>query len=289
VKNIRAECGFALVAVLWGLSILSLLCASIISIANISSRSENNLEVAVEASALADAGIARAIVDLINFSGGTSWPTDGTPREFSYIGVPMRVSIEDESGKIDLNAADALLLSGLFQSQGLAADQATLLTNRVLDWRSASNLHSLGGGPNNALPGRAYRPRQGPFQSVDELNLVAGITPEFFARVAPALTVHSLRPVFDSRTAPEQALLALPGMDKDKVASAITSRGRGFGDPIARGGAVAVGLIDPTASPAGRAFTIRVELNYKQRHFVHHAIMRITQDPLRPYLVLEWS
>ena len=63
------------------------------------------------------------------------------------------------------------------------------------------------------LAGTSYRPRNGPFQSVDELLLVMDMTPALFTRIAPALTVYSGRQFIDPQVAPREALLALRNMD----------------------------------------------------------------------------
>src|SRR5579863_8363240 len=65
--------------------------------------------------------------------------------------------------------------------------------------------------------GYPYHPRGGPFQRVDELLLVMGMTPELYHRVEPALTVYSGRPLFDPQVAPREALAALDDMDKSQI------------------------------------------------------------------------
>ncbi len=84
----------------------------------------------------------------------------------------------------------------------------------MIDWRTPKNTRSLNGATADDYrnAGYAWLPRGGPFQSVDELALVMGMTPQIFARVAPALTVYSHQRDFDLRVAPKEALLAVPGM-----------------------------------------------------------------------------
>lgn len=278
-----SERGLALVSVLWGLSILSLVSAAMISMERFSSRAEENVEVQIAARGLADAALMRAVLSLSAPRVSMRWPSDGTGSLFTYGNVAMRVAIRDESGKIDLNAANVSLLAGLFQSQGVSANQAASLANRILDWRDTSGLHSLDGDRSDLSSARVYKPRRGPFQSVDELQLIPGISSELFTRIEPVLTVYSQRATIDFQTASREAMLAIPGMDEDKIASTIALRAS---DPISRGGAAAVGIVDPTTSAAGRAFTITVDFDYRERHYGRKTIVRITQDPLRPYLLL---
>ena len=46
-------------------------------------------------------------------------PIDGTPWRWSFAGAAVEIAIEDELGKIDLNAASDTLLHDLFRAQGV--------------------------------------------------------------------------------------------------------------------------------------------------------------------------
>jgi general secretion pathway protein K len=171
----------------------------------------------------------------------------------------------------------------LLRSVGLEPGAAGALADKIADWRTATSLKHLNGAKEQdyrAL-GSGYRPRNGPFQSVDELMLVMDMTPALFKRIEPALTVYSGRQFFDPQLAPREALRALPNMTPDGVESALAARGsqqmfmeRWAGDGI--------------TPLRGRAFTIRTEFEKSNRMFVHEAIVRLTESPDQPYWLLSW-
>src|SRR5262249_27582704 len=145
---------------------------------------------------------------------------------FRFDGWFMQTRIQDELGRIDLNFTDSPMLISLFQSAGLDFQTASSLVDKILDWRDATPFKRLNGAKDQDYrdAGYAYRPRNGAFQSLDELQLVMGMTADLFRRVEPALTIYSGRQFFDPQVAPREALLALPSMDETKVAALIAAR-----------------------------------------------------------------
>src|SRR5262249_56768073 len=112
------------------------------------------------------------------------------------------------------------------ESVGLSCAAASRLVDKIRDWRDSTGLRRLNGAaaPDYRAAGLSYGPRNGPFQSVDELKLVMDMTPELFRRVEPALTVYSGRQFIDPQFAPREALLALPTMNADAAAALTTAR-----------------------------------------------------------------
>lgn len=103
------------------------------------------------------------------------------------------------------------------------------------------------------------------------------MTEPLFRRVAPALAVYSGRQFIDPQHAPREVLQALPSISADQVASIIGSRARRE-----------AGIIPPVISIAGRAFAIRVQMQMSGTAVVRHAVVRLTDNPLQPYWVLDW-
>ena len=120
-----------------------------------------------------------------------------------------RVRVYDASGRISINQADAgtdppeyqTLLGILARLTGDAAVAAA-----VVDWRDEGRTSSLGGDENEyyaSLP-QPYVPRDGPFQTLGELLLVRGVTPEMFFGAAGGpgledlLTVEAWSPNTDA-------------------------------------------------------------------------------------------
>ncbi|GGF51469.1 hypothetical protein GCM10011611_67430 [Aliidongia dinghuensis] len=184
------------------------------------------------------------------------WHFDNVSQTWEFDGRVLRVAVEDEGGKIDLNASDDPAIRQLLKA---VAPQAKGLADKIFDWRDQKgDLHRLQGatGADYAAAGRDYRPRGGPFQSIDELRLVLGTTPEIFDRLAPAVTVFSGRPKANLATAPQGVLMAVMGDDAATADAAIAARAGTAPDGAPQ--AVAGGIVQAGISTEGWAFSIHV-------------------------------
>jgi general secretion pathway protein K len=225
----KGEDGFALITVLWAVLILATIAASIIATGRTESRlSRTHLDMA-ELDAVADAAINITILHLLDPTAEVRPPADGTPFTIEFAGRRVTVTVLDESGKIDLNMADAELLRRLLVAAGVGADAAQPLVDKILDWREPGEGKRLNGAKANEYnaAGILYGPRGAPFESIEELQLVLGITPELYARLAPSLTVYSQTPWVDPTFAPKDVLTALAGMGGDPVSTVLAERGTG--------------------------------------------------------------
>jgi general secretion pathway protein K len=284
--------GFALIAVLLVITVLSLIAANMLSTGRIAYALAHYSETRTRSAMLTEAGINRGILALLDQRPEHRWRVDGVPYTVNLSGTSVIVRIEDELGKIDLNAADRSLLTGLFASAGLDPSAADAQVDKVLDWRDGGTgaVKRLNGATDADYVAAAYsyRPRGGPFQRVDELLLVMGMTPELYRRVEPALTVYSGRPLFDPQVAPREALAALGQMDKAQIDTMMAARGTqtSFTSP---GASPPPGTIDPAISTTGRAFTITADtIDSDSTSVATQAVIRLTGDPAQPYWVLSW-
>jgi general secretion pathway protein K len=267
--------------VIWGMGLLSIMAVSLLWSGRVSSALVRNVTEAAQLDATVEAAVNRAVLGLIDPRYDRRWRVDGAAQEFSFAGTSARVAIQDELGRIDLNHADGAVLIGLVQSVGLASSAAGPLVDKILDWRDSSGLKRLNGAAaeDYRAAGFTYRPRNGPFQSVDELKLVMDMTPALFQRVEPALTVYSGRQFVDPQFAPPEVLRALPTMNSDAATAFVA----------ARSGQARAGVIDPAVSLAGRAFSIHVDINKVTGLLSRDIVVRLTDNPIQPFWVLSWK
>ena len=220
------QSGVALVLVMWVAVILAVIAGSFI----VERRSEmlvvrNSISMA-RAQAAADAGVHRAVHDLYRQNVPDVWKRDGTPHEWSFEGVPVRVVVRDESAKIDINTASEALLRGLLVSVGLRDDEAAALLDAIVDWRDADQLKRPNGAEEGdyAAAGLPYKPANAPFQAIEELQLVLGMRPDIYSRIAPSITVFSRLPGVNTTLASREVLLAIPGTTPESVDAYIARR-----------------------------------------------------------------
>ncbi|HEY1588448.1 MAG TPA: type II secretion system protein GspK, partial [Rhodanobacter sp.] len=145
----------------------------------------------------------------------------------------VRVSAIDEGGKVDLNSATPDVLQAFFQAAGMDPEHARALAGNVVDWRSQAGLESAATAQRAAYAaaGRDYGPRHGAFASIEELQMVLGMTPAVYQLVAPAVTIWSGSPSPDPNTAPPLALAAIPGMTSQQQSALQATRLRNANDP----------------------------------------------------------
>jgi general secretion pathway protein K len=209
--------GFALIMVLWVLTVLALIAASFAQSTRTDINLARNLVDSAKAEALAEAGVYQAITGLSGRRGDEIWRVDGTVYAWLFGGGEVRVTIEDEGGKIDLNAARDELLRNLFRS--LEADdepileltEADALVDAILDFRDEDSLRHFNGAEDADYrsAGLPYDSKDDAFELVEELQQVLGITRDIYDKFAPALTVYSRRRRPFSTTASEAVQTAL--------------------------------------------------------------------------------
>lgn len=266
----------SVVYVLWAVAFLAVIAGALLSVGQTAYHIAHNAVEDSQTNALIEAAVNRAVLAIFEPSDDDQWRVDGTPRIISFEGTNLRVAIQDETGRIDLNQADQSLVAGLFRSIGLDIGAADSLTDQVLDWRDASPFRRLNGAKEveYRLAGRNYRPRNGPFQSIDEIRLVLGMTPDLFRQIRPAITVYSGHPFIDPDTAPLEALKALPSMNTAALANQMAMRSR---------------TREPFRSLFGRTFSINVVVLRETNSMSRVAVVRLTGDSKKPFWILDWN
>lgn len=207
--------GFALVLVLWVLSLMTIMAGSFaLSMrreAGIVAGSSNN----AQAVAVAESGLAIAELMVMNPDPQQRWHTDGSIYQIDYADSTVRVRLLSEAGKVDLNRADEALLQELMRHAPVDEELQTKLLNAILDWRDGDDLVRINGAEKEEYKkaGLSYQPRNKPFQSVDELQMVLGVNEQIFKWLESLVTVHSEQTNVDTAQAAKEVLYILPGMD----------------------------------------------------------------------------
>ena len=288
----RRQGGVALVLVLWVITLLAVIAGNFAFSMRGEAQIARNLLVNAQAKMRADAGVQLAWFELMKpLADPQRWQANGIAHEFMMDGTMVRVSILDESGKIDLNTAPDELLKGLFKSAGLSEEASATLLNTVLDWRSPGNLKRLNGAKEEQYraAGKNYGPPNAPFETVDELQRLLGMSPELYSRLAPALTVYSRQPGINPVFASREVLLAIPGINPAVVEQFLLQRQ----DSLATGQPVlpfAGASTFASASTGLSAYSVRSEATMADgTSFVRQTMVRLTPDPKLPVVVLTWS
>lgn len=209
--------GMALVIVLWVIALLGAIAAGHAS--NVHSETMLAMQhvESAKARALAEAGIHRAIFNLLLQNSENEWPVNGALQRLEFDDHAVGVAVRDATGLVDLNAADPGLLGALLATTGEDTLQQEKLVDAILDWRDADNLTHLHGAEDDdyRAAGLAWTARDAAFSSIDELRYIIGMTAERFVAIAPYLTVYSRRPGLNLEYASPFLIRALTGQTVD--------------------------------------------------------------------------
>jgi general secretion pathway protein K len=184
--------GFALLIVLWTVGFLALLGTQIVAAGRSDTQLADNLKQEAILAAAADGAVQNVVFRMLA-ARDPGFQADGLLREVQIGQTPVLVLVANETDRVNLNTAASALLRALFQEVGAAPAQANRLAAAVLDWRTSGAIARPNGakGRDYAAAGVSYGPPGTPFQTVDELKDVLGMTPALFARVAPHVTVFT--------------------------------------------------------------------------------------------------
>lgn len=218
--------GVALLLVLWACTLLAILLGGYAALARTTALQTRYQFEQTRAHYAAEAGLIRAIYALQDPDPKRHWLDNGRVYPFPFDGATVQVSMIDESGKVDLNAASPQVLQALFGAAGLNAAAAGKLTANVVDWRSfiTDAAQTANARAAYAAAGRDYGPRHGPFATLEELQQVLGMTPALYQQLEPAITIWSGYAVPDPNTAPPLALAAIPGLNPQQVQAMLAAR-----------------------------------------------------------------
>lgn len=237
--------GIALIVTLWLLVILIVMVFSFsLSVRTESLAAYTNKE-RIENKFLAEAGIERAIMEIfyrsfyknqnVILDNSGVWEADGTVYREQLEDGYYRTSIINESGKLDINSLSdmsGIILNNLLVNLGILKENADTIVDSILDWKDEDDLHRLNGAENEyyeALP-KPYKAKNGPFDSVEELILVRGVTRDILYGskerhgLVEFLTVHSKTGKINLKYAPKELLMAVPGMTDDTVEDIMNER-----------------------------------------------------------------
>lgn len=91
-------------------------------------------------------------------------------------------TIIDENGKMNINTATRQQLKNIIRDSGIDITEVDTIVDSIIDWRDTNDLHLLNGAEEDYYQSLdiPYSSKDGPFDIIEELLLVKGVTPEVF-------------------------------------------------------------------------------------------------------------
>jgi general secretion pathway protein K len=222
----RTQRGTALLLVLWVVALMGIVLGSFVVLARSEQMQTRWLFDTTRARYAAEAGLSRAIYELRRADPLTRWVPDGRPYELVFDDAKIEVTITDESGRVDLNMADEIMLLALFQQAGAEQERASRLVDGVLDWRDPDDLVRPLGAEDDEYEaeGLGYGAADRGFALAGELQQVLGMDYELYRKVAPLVTVYARTARPNPAFAPPEVLQLLPGITPDIARQVVEQR-----------------------------------------------------------------
>jgi general secretion pathway protein K len=192
--------GVALIMVLWVITILSVIALEFCFAMRTEINVTKNLKEEVQLYAVAEGGVYRGVAELIfkhdpriqQMRKGLKaeevppekkeWVADGRLYSLPFDQGVNEVRVMGEAGKVNINAVSEKTLRNILTQLGLEGETRDIVADSILDWRDADDFIHVNGAENDYYQSlkEPYRCKNANFDSIEELLLVRGVTPELF-------------------------------------------------------------------------------------------------------------
>jgi general secretion pathway protein K len=196
----KKEKGVALIMVLWVITILSVVVLEFSFAMRTEVNIAKNYQEELQLYALSEGGVQRAIAELVYkndpkiqqlrktlkyeevAADKKEWVTDGRDYPLAFEGGECVIRIMGEAGKVNINLVSERTLRKIITNLGLEGEARDVVVDSILDWRDPDDLYRLNGAENDHYQSlkEPYNCKNGNLDSVEELHLVRGVTPELF-------------------------------------------------------------------------------------------------------------
>jgi len=196
----RDSRGVALIMVLWVITILTVVVLEFSFAMRTEVNITKNFKDELQLYAAAQGGVQRAIAEMIFkndtrlqqlrktmkteeiASGKKEWVPDGRPYTVHFDRGECELRIMSEAGKININTVSEMTLRKIIGNLGLEAEARDIVVDSILDWIDADDFRRINGAENDYYQSlkEPYNCKNGNLDSIEELLLVRGVTPELF-------------------------------------------------------------------------------------------------------------
>src|SRR6266480_441214 len=225
--------GFALLAVLWTLTAITMLTGAAMAGARLGSTTTRNRVLLTRA-----AWAREACAEILQARYGQ----DPSVRRLDSVDLGRNTwctaELDDPSVKVNLNLADRAALVTVFQAVVRRSGAVDSLVDALLDWRDPDQVP-------RSLGDESSGNRNGPLADVWELRYVRGFTDSLVGTLARVLTTRGTGAI-NVNAAPQEVLATLPGMTEETARTLIMHRGEA---PLPNADVLA-GLLSPSSRRA---------------------------------------
>ena len=199
-SEFRNSSGVALIMVLWVITILTVVALEFSFAMRTEVNITKNFKEELQLYGIAQGGVQRAIAELILKHDTRSqqlrktmkteeatpeikeWVPDGRPYALHFDQGECELRIMSEAGKININTISETTLRKLVGNLGLEVENRDVVVDSILDWRDPDDFLRINGAENDYYQSlkEPYRCKNANLDSIEELLLVRGVTPDLF-------------------------------------------------------------------------------------------------------------
>ena len=190
----------ALIMVLWVIAVLSVIVLEFSFAMRTEVNITQNYKQELQLYAMAEGGVQRAIAELVykhdtrvqqkrkpldaakTPPANREWVADGRPYSLPFDQGVCEVRIMSEAGKININLVSESMLRKIMGNLGLEGEIKDIIVGSIMDWRDPDDFYRVNGAENAYYQSlkEPYHCKNGNLDSIEELLLVRGITPDLF-------------------------------------------------------------------------------------------------------------
>ena len=220
------QSGVAMIVVLWMIMVMMTLAASLVYATRTEISMVDYARRSAEARAIADAAAHYAVMQLFLPNKDRALKLGGEPLQWAYAGAKVEIRVVGENGLIDINYASPALLQVILKQAGLDEQAVQTMMDILEDFRDVDDLKRINGAEDGDYEnaGLPFGAKDAPFERIEELQQVMGMTPHLYQALTRFLTVNSGAQGINPMLAPRQTLLLLAEGDAAKVDAYLQQR-----------------------------------------------------------------
>ncbi len=260
--------GFVLIAVIWLCGMIAALAAGLVTRVRIEALSAAATQFETRAGFIAD-GMIRLYAYRLAIS---TKPAEarGLETYCNWLNESVAgISIQDQTGLVDLNTAPPQLFASLLEGLGTTTSDAKKLARELEDFRDSDSLAQSGAPEPATYPDLNVGPKNAALEAIEEIDQLPGMTEALYRTLLPMVTVHSSQPGIDPAQIPEILRRSLRQPASGPLTGAMANFTAG-------------------SQQITYAITVRV-WSGKGQPYAKKAIVLLLRQPERPFAIVSWQ
>lgn len=275
--------GVAMIMVLWMIVVMMSMAATLLYAVKTEMQMVSFARESAQARSFAEAAAHYTVMQLFLPPDQRAIKVGGGATTWVYNGYEAVIRVVGENGLVDINQANRQLLKNVLEQIGVIDEDADAVLDRIEDFRDPDDLKHLNGAedPDYESEGLDYGAKDAPFERIEELQQVLGMTASLYEALSRYLSVNSSSRGVNPMLAPRQTLLILAEGDEALVDEYIRMREEAEGAWVQPpfGG----GFLDHTQQPLFRV-QIKVRQSDGVNTYFEERAIRLLPGRMPPFI-----